>query len=155
MNMKCLIEILKEKEYIEKVDVITLNNKECVFRIETKYKVVINKILEVADDISYYADQITKYLVDVVDLSVLKEWVEKNCTDEKTCVNQCFITDENVKAFKKSPAISNAINDCLENYKVTSDTYVTHIINLKKKDDREKEEERKRIEVVNFINSLP
>lgn len=154
MNMKCLIEVLKEKKYIKEVDQLCLGQKPCILTLETKYDVVIQKIMKSIDD-DYFAYHESKYRIDVVDLRILKEWLKKNCLNEINPINSIEYALDDFVTIKSHPsALEGAINDYIPDYKADL-TINRKIINLKIKQKRLDEEARKEKEVFDFINSLP
>ena len=155
MNIKCLIEILKEKEYVKEVDQFCLGQKPCVLILESKYDIVIQKIMESVDD-DYFAYHVSVGRINIVDLRILKEWLRKNCLDEINPINQSALDyDDYVTIRSNLYILGRAINDYIENYEADFAFSDKKIINLEVQANRLDEEERKEMEVVEFINSLP
>lgn len=155
MNIKCLIEILKEKKYVKEVDQFCLGQKPCVLILESKYDIVIQKIMESVDD-DYFTYHGSKDRVTVVNLRVLKEWLRENCLDEINPINQLALDyDDYVTIRSNLHILGRAINDYIENYEADFAFSDKKIINLEMKANRLDEEERKELEVIEFINSLP
>lgn len=155
MNIKCLIQILKEKKYVKEVDQFCLGQKPCVLILESKYDIVIQKIMESVDD-DYFAYRVSIGRINIVDLRVLKEWLRENCLDEINPINQSALDyDDYVTIRSNLYILERAINDYIENYEANFDFSDKKIINLKVKQNRLDEEERKELEVIDFINSLP
>lgn len=155
MNIKCLIEILKEKKYVKEVDQFCLRQKPCVLILESKYDAVIQKIMESVDD-DYFAYHVSTGRIDIVDLRVLKEWLRGNCLDEINPINQSALDyDDYVTIRSNLYILARAINDYIENYEANFAFSDKKIINLEVQANRLDEEERKEMEVIEFINSLP
>ena len=155
MNIKCLIEILKEKKYVKEVDQFCLGQKPCVLTLETKYDIVIQKIMESIDD-DYFAYHVSTGRIDIIDLRVLKEWLRENCLDEINPINQSALDyDDYVTIRSNLYILGRAINDYIENYEADFAFSDKKIINLEVQANRLEEEERKEMEVIEFINSLP
>jgi len=155
MNIKCLIEILKEKKYVKEVDQFCLGQKPCVLILESKYDIVIQKIMESVDD-DYFAYHVSTGRINIVDLRVLKEWLRKNCLNEINPINQSALAYDDYVTIKSNLYIlRRAINDYIENYEADFEYSDKKIINLEVQAKRLDEEERKEMEVIEFINSLP
>jgi len=155
MNIKCLIEILKEKKYVKEVDQFCLGQKPCVLILESKYDIVIQKIMESVDD-DYFAYHVSTGRINIVNLRVLKEWLRKNCLDEINPINQSALAYDDYVTIKSNLYIlRRAINDYIENYEADFEYSDKKIINLEVQAKRLDEEERKEMEVIEFINSLP
>lgn len=155
MNIKCLIEILKEKKYVKEVDQFCLGQKPCVLILESKYDIVIQKIMESVDD-DYFTFHVSVGRINIVDLRVLKEWLRENCLDEINPINQSALDyDDYVTIRSNLYILRRAINDYIENYEADFEYSDKKIINLEVQAKRLDEEERKELEVIEFINSLP
>lgn len=155
MNIKCLIEILKEKKYVKEVDQFCLGQKPCVLILESKYDIVIQKIMESVDD-DYFAYHVSTGRIDIVDLRVLKEWLRKNCLDEINPINQSALAYDDYVTIKSNLYIlRRAINNYIEDYEADFEFSNKKIINLEMQYNRLEEEEKKKLEVIDFINSLP
>lgn len=156
MNMKCLIEILKEKKYIKEVDQLCLGQKPCILTLETKYDIVIQKIMDNIDNDYFAYHMVSKNKVDIVDLKILKEWLKKNCLSEVNPINaiECDY-DDFVTIKSRCYTLEKAINDYVPDYEAVFEFRNRKIINLEMQYNRLEEEEKKRLEVIDFINSLP
>ena len=155
MNIKCLIEILKEKKYVKEVDQFCLGQKPCVLILESKYDIVIKKIMESVDD-DYFAYHVSIGRINIVDLRVLKQWLRENCLDEINPINQSALAYDDYVTIKSNLYIlGRAINDYIEDYEADFAFSDKKIINLEMQANRLDEEERKELEVIEFINSLP
>lgn len=156
MNMKCLIEILKEKKYIKEVDQLCLGQKPCILTLETKYDIVIQKIMDSIDNDYFAYHMISKNRIDIVDLKILKEWLKKNCLNEVNPINaiECDY-DDFVTIKSRCYTLEKAINDYVPDYEAVFEFRNRKIINLEMQYNRIEEEEKKKLEVINFINSLP
>lgn len=155
MNIKCLIEILKEKKYVKELDQFCLGQKPCVLILESKYDIVVQKIMESVDD-DYCTYHISVGRINIVDLRVLKEWLRENCLDEINPINQSALDyDDYVTIRSNLYTLGRAINDYIENYEADFAFSDKKIINLEVQANRLDEEERKEMEVIEFINSLP
>lgn len=155
MNIKCLIEVLKEKKYIKEADQFYLGQKPCILILETKYDIVIQKIMESVDD-DYFAYHGSIGRINIVNLRVLKEWLRENCLDEINPINQLALDyDDYVTIRSNLYILGRAINDYIEDYEADFAFSDKRIINLEVQANRLDEEERKKLEVIEFINSLP
>lgn len=156
MNMKCLIEILKEKKYIKEVDQLCLGQKPCILTLETKYDIVIQKIMDNIDNDYFAYHMVSKNRVDIVDLKILKEWLKKNCLNEVNSINAIdYDYDDFVTIKSRCYTLEKAINDYVPDYEAVFEFRNRKIINLEMQYNRLEEEEKKRLEVIDFINSLP
>ena len=156
MNIKCLIEILKEKKYIKEVDQLCLGQKPCILTLETKYDIVIQKIMDSIDNDYFAYHMVSKNRVDIVDLKILKEWLKKNCLSEINPINAIdFDYDDFVTIKSRCYTLEKAINDCVPDFEAVFEFRNRKIINLDMQYNRLEEEEKKRLEVIDFINSLP
>lgn len=155
MNIKCLIEILKEKKYVKELDKFCLGQKPCVLILESEYDIVVQKIMESVDD-DYFTCHVSVGRINIVDLRVLKEWLRKNCLDEINPINQSALAYDDYVTIKSNLyTLARAINDYIENYEANFAFTDKRIINLEVQANRLDEEERKEMEVIEFINSLP
>ena len=155
MNIKCLIEILKEKKYVKEADQFCLGQKPCVLILESKYDIVIQKIMKSVDD-DYFTFHVSVGRINIVDLRVLKEWLRENCLDEINPINQSALDYDDYVTIKSNLyTLARAINDYIENYEANFAFSDKKIINLEMQANRLDEEERKEQEVIEFINSLP
>lgn len=155
MNIKCLIEILKEKKYVKEVDQFCLGQKPCVLILESKYDIVIHKIMESVDD-DYFTYHVSVGRINIVDLRVLKEWLRKNCLNEINPINQSALAYDDYVTIKSNLYIlRRAINNYIEDYEADFEYSDKKIINLEMQYNRLEEEEKKKLEVIDFINSLP
>lgn len=155
MNIKCLIEILKEKKYVKELDKFCLGQKPCVLILESEYDIVVQKIMESVDD-DYFTYHVSVGRINIVDLRVLKEWLRKNCLDEINPINQSALAYDDYVTIKSNLyTLGRAINDYIENYEADFAFTDKRIINLEVQANRLDEEERKEMEVIEFINSLP
>lgn len=156
MNMKCLIEILKEKKYIKEVDQLCLGQKPCILTLETKYDIVIQKIMDSIDNDYFAYHMVSKNRVDIVDLKILKEWLKKNCLSEVNPINAIDCDyDDFVTIKSRCYTLEKAINDYVPDYEAVFEFRNRKIINLEMQYNRLEEKEKKRLEVIDFINSLP
>lgn len=155
MNMKCLIEVLKEKKYVKESDQFCLGQKPCILILETKYDIVIQKIKEsVDDDYCTYHGSIGR--ITIVNLRVLKEWLRENCLDEINPINQSALDyDDYVTIRSNLYILRRAINEYIEDYEANFEYSNKRIINLEVQQNRLDKEEKKELEVIEFINSLP
>lgn len=155
MNIKCLIEILKEKKYVKEVDQFCLGQKPCILILESKYDIVTQKIMESVDD-DYFTYHVSIGRINIVDLRVLKEWLRKNCLDEINPINQSALAYDDYVTIKSNLYIlRRAINNYIEDYEADFEFSNKKIINLEMQYNRLEEEEKKKLEVIDFINSLP
>lgn len=155
MNIKCLIEILKEKKYVKEVDQFCLGQKPCVLILESKYDIVVQKIMESVDD-DYFAYHVSVGRINIVDLRVLKQWLRENCLDEINPINQSALDYDDYVTIKSNLYIlRRAINNYIEDYEADFEYSDKKIINLEMQYNRLEEEEKKKLEVIEFINSLP
>lgn len=155
MNIKCLVEVLKEKKYVKEADQFCLGQKPCILILETKYDIVIQKIMESVDD-DYFTYHGSVGRINIVNLRVLKEWLRANCLDEINPINQSALDyDDYVTIRSNLYILRRAINDYIENYEADFEYSDKKIINLEVQAKRLDEEERKELEVIEFINSLP
>lgn len=156
MNMKCLIEILKEKKYIKEVDQLCLGQKPCILTLETKYDIVIQKIMDSINNDYFAYHMVSKNRVDIVDLKILKEWLKKNCLNEVNSINAIdYDYDDFVTIKSRCYTLEKAINDYVPDFEAVFEFRNRKIINLEMQYNRLEEEEKKRLEVIDFINSLP
>ena len=154
--MKCLIEILKEKKYIKEVDQLYLGQKPCILTLETKYDIVIQKIMDSIDNNYFAHHMVSKNRIDIVDLKILKEWLKKNCLSEVNPINAIeYDYDDFVTIKSRYYTLEKAINDYVPDYEAVFNFGNKKIINLEMQYNRIEEEEKKKLEVINFINSLP
>lgn len=155
MNIKCLVEVLKEKKYVKEADQFCLGQKPCILILETKYDIVIQKIMESVDD-DYFTYHGSVGRINIVNLRVLKEWLRANCLDEINPINQSTLDyDDYVTIRSNLYILRRAINDYIEDYEANFEYSNKRIINLEVQQNRLDEEERKELEVIEFINSLP
>lgn len=155
MNIKCLVEVLKEKKYVKEADQFCLGQKPCILILETKYDIVIQKIMESVDD-DYFTYHGSVGRINIVNLRVLKEWLRANCLDEINPINQSALDyDDYVTIRSNLYILRRAINDYIEDYEANFEYSNKRIINLEVQQNRLDEEERKELEVIEFINSLP
>lgn len=155
MNIKCLVEVLKEKKYVKEADQFCLGQKPCILILETKYDIVIQKIMESVDD-DYFTYHGSVGRINIVNLRVLKEWLRANCLDEINPINQSALDyDDYVTIRSNLYILRRAINDYIEDYEANFEYSNKRIINLEVQAKRLDEEERKELEVIEFINSLP
>lgn len=155
MNFKCLIELLKEKEYIVEKDQYSLGGKPCVSIFSTKHDIVIEKIIDCVDE-GWLVHRLNNYEIDIINLKVLEDWLEEKCSKEVSYINAVdFSILDNQTIQLNAYSLEMAINNCIEDYKAEFEFHNRKIINLKARKNRLIEEERKEKEVVDFINSLP
>ena len=154
--MKCLIEILKEKKYIKEIDQLCLGQKPCILTLETKHDIVIQKIMD-SIDYDYFAyHKVSKNRVNIVDLKILKEWLKKNSLNEVNPIKAIeYDYDDFVTIKSHYYTLERAINDYVPDYEAVFDFGNKKIINLEMQYNRNEEEEKKKLEVIDFINSLP
>ena len=155
MNIKCLIEILKEKKYVEELDQSYLGQKPCILTLKTDYDIVIQKIMDSVDD-DYFAYHGSKDRVTIVNLRVLKEWLRENCLNEINPISQAECDYYDYVTIRKYFYIfGRAINDYIEDYEADFEFSDKRIVNCRLRKKRLAEEEKKELEVIEFINSLP
>ena len=111
--------------------------------------------MESVDD-DYFAYHVSVGRINIVDLRVLKEWLRKNCLDEINPINQSALDYDDYVTMKSNLHIlGRAINDYIKNYEADFEYSDKKIINVEVQTNRLDEEERKELEVIEFINSLP
>lgn len=157
MEFKCLIDILKDKKYVEDYgwDIGSFSEELSIRQINTKFVEVRDKMIEILEKTN--------------DLIIYGSWQQCNGEYSVQYVKlENVINDLRKRKYQQAPhfyyyyennihKIMNAVeNEFRFEYKAENDTY--KIIDIEKekfKIEKEKEAKRKHQEVRDFINSLP
>lgn len=148
MNFKCLLEILKEKEYIE------VEYDEMFISIKTEFGAVRDKILETLPDYAGY-----HYEKDRITITTVED-VEKFCSQLNKSKNKDYVSYIKLRTvldWYEYHAFLSAIrkSDRFELKRDMGNLDVYKIIDTIAKEIYFENKKQKQNEVEDFINSLP
>lgn len=151
MNFKCLIEILKDKNYIE-IKKNTVQNMTISISIKTKYESVKNKIIN-------ELPQSCKFTIDndkiiIMSLINIEEWVEKllNNQTKKHIELRRYLTRDEYILFKSLIMKSEKFKYHMPAFSLTD---MGTLIDIQKELEEQRKKEQEIKEVDDFIASLP
>lgn len=159
MNLKCLIQLLEEKEYIEVENIYGAHTQKLIgYDIKSKYDEVIDKIEETVDKKQsnniatyrrkgfstneYWICYIPKLIEDIEEFfNIINKETGRYC-----CINITNI-----------PSLSDEISEKTSEYYTWKGHYCggCYITNKRRRQERIQKENNKKAEVINFIQSLP
>jgi len=159
MNLKCLIQLLKEKEYIEVENIYGAHTQKLIgYDIRSKYDEVIDKIEETvnkkqSNNIATYRRK--GFLTNEYWICYIPKLIEDieeffNIINKETG-RYCCINVTNI------PSLSDEISEKTSEYYIWKGHYCggCYITNKRKRQERIQKENDKKMEVRNFIQSLP
>lgn len=151
MNFKCLIEILKDKNYIE-IKKNTIQNMTISISIKTKYESVKNKIINELPQ--SYKFTIDNDKIIIMSLINIEEWVEKllNNQTKKHIELRRYLTRDEYILFKSLIMKSEKFKYHMPAFSLTD---MGTLIDIKKELEEQRKKEQEIKEVDDFIASLP
>lgn len=151
MNFKYLIEILKDKNYIE-IKKNTVQNITISISIKTKYESVKNKIInELPKSCKFTTDRDEIIMMSLVNI---EEWVEKvlNNKTRKNIELRKYLTRDEYILFKSLITKSKKYKYHISTFSLTD---MGILIDIQKELEEQRKKEQEIKEVDDFIASLP
>lgn len=151
MNFKCLIEILKDKNYIE-IKKSTIHDMTISISIKTKYESVKNKIInELPKSCKFTTDRDEIIIMSLVNI---EEWVEKilNNRTRKNIELRRYLTRDEYILFKSLITKSEKYKYHIPAFSLTD---MGTLIDIQKELEEQRKKEQEIKEVDDFIASLP